>query len=226
MAQEQEDPKRPGELLGRLTAERRRQNRIRSVLAGGVFGLFVIFAVSIIHQFRTFDSVRLEVKMNARASASLWPIVSEELDRLIPKAIPALDKAMLAESESMLPKFNERLAGEIELFDEALNQRGDAYLDAAMAEAFSSRGIELDRFRSALHADPVEADKAYEALLERARGWARSEMDHLLDEPASFLETLHEATTEMESDSDRGEALKDALMVFIQIAHGDGQAGG
>ena len=226
MAQEQEDQRRPAELLDRLTAERKRQNRIRSILAGGVFGLFVIFAVSIIHQFRTFDSVRLEVKMNARASASLWPIVSQELDRLIPEAIPALDNAMLAESESMLPEFNKRLEGEIELYKKELDQQGSVFLDAAMEQAFSTRGLELDRFRSALHSDPVEADKAYDALLNRARGWARSELDHILAEPISVLEVLHATTTSMESDPEKAEALQDALMVFIQIAHGDGKAGG
>ena len=71
MAEEAEVKLRPpSELLSELTAERKRQNRIRNVLGAGLFSLFVLFAMAIFVQFRNLDTQRLEVKMNAKAKLS------------------------------------------------------------------------------------------------------------------------------------------------------------
>jgi hypothetical protein len=208
-----------GELLDALTAERKRQNRIRTMLGSGLFSLFLLFAVAIIVQFQKLDTNHLEFKMNAEASASLWPIVSEQLDDLVPTAIPALDDALALESPHFLPRFNAVLAEEAELFSQQLGKVGDQNLEEALAEAESLRGAQMDAFRSSLHADPAVSDVAFNALIERGQSWARSEMDHLLAEPIGFLEAFHADTTALAEEPLDEKALRHATVVFIEIVN-------
>lgn len=208
-----------GELLDALTAERKRQNRIRTLLGAGLFSLFLLFAMAIVVQFQMLDTNHLEFKMNAEASASLWPIVSEQLDDLVPTAIPALDDALALESEHFLPRFNAALAEEIELFSQQVGKVGDQNLEEALAEAGSLRGAQMDAFRSSLHTDPVVSDVAFNALIERGQSWARSEMDHLLADPIGFLEAFHADTTALAEEPLDEKALRDATMMFIEIVN-------
>jgi len=227
MAAEAEEKLRPpDELLSELTAERERQNRIRTVLGSGLFGLLLLFAMAIFVQFRNLDTQRLEVKMNAKASAALWPIVSEQLDRLTPQAIPALDGAMVSESKTLLPLLNAALAEEKLVLAQQMEKQADFILEEAIGEAANSRGLELDGLRSALHTDPTVSELASKALLERAQGWARSELDFLLREQMGLLEALHGDTTRLEQAPLDEEALKDAVMLFIEIAKSQQQAEG
>jgi hypothetical protein len=214
---------RLSELLDTLTAERKRQNRIRTLLGAGLFSLFLLFAVSIFVQFHKLDANDLEFKMNAKASASLWPIVSEQLDALVPTAIPALDDAMAAESVHLLPRLNTVLAEEADLFSQQLGKVGDQKLEEAMAEVGSLRGAEMDAFRSSLHTDPAVSAVALNALLERGQSWVRSEMDHLLAEPIGFLAAFHSDTTALEKEPLDSKALQDATMMFIEIVNNQQQ---
>jgi hypothetical protein len=210
---------RPGELLDILTSERKRQNRIRTLLGGGLFALFVLFAMAIFVQFRTIDTQRLEVKMNAKASAALWPIVSEQLDQLAPSAIPALDGAMVNEAKNLLPRWNAVLAEEVDLFLQQAQKVGDQKLKESLATAGTARGVEMDIFRSALHSDLAVSDVALNALLERGQSWARGELDHLLADSMSFLPSFHQDTTELaQGDLDK-KALQDAIMMMIEIVN-------
>jgi hypothetical protein len=210
---------RPGELLDTLTTERKRQSRIRTLLGGGLFALFLLFAMAIFVQFHNLDTQRLEVKMNAKASAALWPIVSEQLDQLAPSAIPALDDAMVKEAKNLLPRWNAVLAEEVDLFTQQAQQVGDNKLEEALATGGTARGVELDLFRSALHADPAVSDVALNALLERAKSWARAEMDHLLAESMGFLPDFHQDTTELAQGVLDEKALQDAIMMMIEIVN-------
>jgi len=210
---------RPGELLDTLTTERKRQSRIRTLLGGGLFALFLLFAMAIFVQFHNLDTQRLEVKMNAKASAALWPIVSEQLDQLAPSAIPALDDAMVKEAKNLLPRWNAVLAEEVDLFTQQAQQVGDNKLEEALATGGTARGVELDLFRSALHADPAVSDVALNALLERAQSWARAEMDHLLSESMGFLPDFHQDTTELAQGVLDEKALQDAIMMMIEIVN-------
>ena len=210
---------RPGELLDTLMKERNRQNRIRTLLGGGLFALFLLFAMAIFVQFRNLDTQRLEVKMNAKASAALWPIVSEQLDLLAPSAIPALDDAMAIEAQSLLPRWSAILAEEVDLFTQQTQKVGDQNLKEALATAGTARGVELDGFRSALHSDPAVSDVALNALMERAQSWARAELDHLLADSLGFLPTFHQDTTELAQGVLDEEALQDAIMMMIEIVN-------
>jgi len=210
---------RPGELLDTLTTERKRQSRIRTLLGGGLFALLLLFAMAIFVQFHNLDTQRLEVKMNAKASAALWPIVSEQLDQLAPSAIPALDDAMVKEAKNLLPRWNAVLAEEVDLFTQQAQQVGDNKLEEALATGGTARGVELDLFRSALHADPAVSDVALNALLERAKSWARAEMDHLLAESMGFLPDFHQDTTELAQGVLDEKALQDAIMMMIEIVN-------
>jgi hypothetical protein len=209
----------PGELLSLLTAERKRQTRIRAVLGAGISALFLLFALTVAHQVRSFDPRNLEIKMNAEASAALWPMVSKELDALSLTAIPTLDQAMALESKTLLPTFNTALEGEKALFVKQLNKRGDRSLEAAIARANKGRGVNLGALRERLHPDPLEADLVYNALLERAQGWARAEIDHLLKEQMGLLEALHGDTTALATEPLDEEALQDAIILFIEIVN-------
>jgi hypothetical protein len=215
---------RPGELLDLLTAERKRQNRIRTLLGGGIFALLLLFAMAIFVQFHNLDTQRLEIKMNAKASAALWPIVSEQLDQLAPSAIPALDDAMAAEAKNLLPRWNAVLAEEVELYIQQTQKVADQKLKEALSVAGSARGVEMDAFRSALHPDLSVADVAINALLERAQSWARSEMDHLLAEPIGFFPDFQASTVDLargvlpEGTLDK-EDLQDTIMMMIEIVN-------
>ena len=220
MAEEvSEVEKRPAEHLARLTAERRRQTRIRTVLGGGVFVLFLIFALTIMQQFRNFDSDRLEVKMNARASASLWPIVSEELDELTPKALPTLDAAFLADSSRFLPELTRQLLAENDRFLEDVEQQGDRLLNEAMATAFEERSREVKAFEALLHEDEEVSEQLMSAIMERAQGWARAELDHVMQANESVLQRLYDQAKILEEVEPDTELLDDLLMNLIEIAN-------
>ncbi len=210
---------RPIELLDTLLIERKRQGRIRTLLAGGLFSLFLLFAIAIFVQFHNLDTQRLEVKMNAKASAALWPIVSEQLDQLAPSAIPALDDAMAEEAKNLLPIWSAVLAEEADLFTQQAQKIGDQKLKEALATAGTARGVELDLFRSALHPDPAVSDVAHNALLERAQSWARAELDHLLADSMGFFPTFHQDTTELGQGVLDEKALQDTIMMMIEIVN-------
>lgn len=212
-----ETEQRPGELFTILTAERKRQTRIRTLLGGGLFSLFLLFAVAIFVQFHKLDTQRLEIKMNAKASAALWPIVSEQLDQLAPSAIPALDAAMAVEAEHLLPRWNSVLAEEVDLYTQQTQKIADQKLKEALSSVGSERGVEMDAFRSALHPDLSVSDVAINALLDRAQSWARSEMDHLLAGPIGFFPEFQASTVDLaQGDLDK-EALQDTIMMMIEI---------
>lgn len=208
---------RSADHLKRLTAERSRQNRIRTVLGGGVFALFLLFAITIAQQFRSVDSARLEVKMNARASASLWPIVSEELDALTPKVLPPLDAAFRAESPRYLPRLIQHLDVEMERFEEDLEEQGDQLIEDALSVVMEAHSKELAAIRDSLSDDPVQAERAYAAVMERARGWARAELDHVFQEEDAVFERLHQSVRTAAEETPAGESLGDLLMNLIVL---------
>jgi len=214
-----EQEQRPGELLSDLVAEHKRQNRIRTVLGGGIFALFLIFGLTVFQMFRDFDSQRLEVQMNARASASLWPIVSEELDALIPATLPALDAAILDESASLIPRFERAIQAEIPLFQEQVERQGDERFEAALAKALETRADELTEYRQRLHADPAVAQQLYDDLLDHLKLWARSEIDHQLREQTALLSAIQEKTQGMAGRNVDESEFQDALMIFIEIVN-------
>ena len=214
-----EQDRRPGELLSDFVAEHKRQNRIRTVLGGGIFALFLIFGLTVFQMFRDFDSQRLEVQMNARASASLWPIVSEQLDALIPATLPALDAAILDESETLLPKFEKALQAEVPLFHEQLERQGDERWEEAIGLALEGRSEELNEYRQRLHPDPEVAQRLYDELLDHLTLWARSEMDHQLRQQTALLSDIHAKTQAMTTGAVNASDFHDALMIFIEIVN-------
>ena len=227
MAQDGADKElRSADHLERLNAERSRQNRIRTVLGGGVFALFLIFALTIAQQFRNFDSARLEVKMNARASASLWPIVSEELDALMPKVLPPLDSAFRAESPRYLPRLIQHLNAERERYQEEAEKQGDLLVEEAIERALESRAEELAalkqnpvllRYEGAAGEDGAGAEQTYTAMLNRAHGWARAELDHVFQEEDKVLEHLQEQARLAGEEAASKDSLDDLLISLIAV---------
>ena len=157
--------------------------------------------------------------MNARASASLWPIVSEELDALIPATLPALDAAILDESESLIPKFDRAIKAEVPLFEEQLERQGDERWEKALAEALEARGDELAEYRLRLHSDPVVAQQLYDDLLDHLKLWARSEIDHHLRDQAGLLAAIQAKTAAMVGGVVDEAEFQDVLMIFIEIVN-------
>lgn len=226
---------RSADHLKRLSAERARQNRIRTVLGGGVFSLFLIFALTIAQQFRNFDSARLEVQMNARASASLWPIVSEELDALTPKVLPPLDSAFRAESPRYLPRLIQHLDVEEERYVEDVEEQGDRLVKEAIERALEARSEEIAalkmnplllRYEGTLEEATDEAEEAFAAMLERAQGWARAELDHVFEEEDKVLEHLREQARLAGEENASKERLGDLLISLIAVVQAKSGRGG
>jgi hypothetical protein len=157
--------------------------------------------------------------MNAKASAALWPIVSAQLDKLAPSAIPALDDAMVEEAKNLLPIWSAVLAEEVDLFTQQVQKIGDRKFKEALATAGTNRGVKLDLFRSALHSEPAVSDVAHNALLERAQSWARAELDHLLADSMGFFPAFHQDTTELGQGVLDEKALQDTIMMMIEIVN-------
>ena len=217
---------RSADHLKHLSAERSRQNRIRTVLGSGIFALFLIFAMTIAQQFRSFDSARLEVKMNARASASLWPIVSEELDALIPKVLPPLDATFRAESPRYLPRLVQHLEVEVERYSEDAEEQGDRILDAALEQALEARSEEIAALQGSLDGEETRSDGSFDAMVERAQGWARAELDHVFGDEDSVLDRLREKALQSANGEPSAENLDDLLMSLIAVVNPKTEQGG
>ena len=164
--------------------------------------------------------------MNARASASLWPIVSEELDALIPKVLPPLDATFRAESPRYLPRLAEHLEVEVERFREDSEQQGDRLINEALERALEARVEEVAALQERLQDDETRMQGTYIAMLERARGWARAELDHVFEEEDAVLERLHEKAIQSTSEEFSTENIDDLLMSLIAVVNPKSVQGG
>ena len=72
----------------------------------------------------------------------------------------------------------------------------------------------------------VEADEAFAAMLERAQGWARAELDHVFEEEDKVLERLREQARLAGEENASKERLGDLLISLIAVVQAKSGRGG
>ena len=207
-------------LLDEIAKERKKGAQIRLGSAGVVLAMFAVFAGSVYNRIQSFDTDALLVGLQESASATVWPMVSRQLDEVGNAAVPALSAAMTEEMDAFGPKLVERLNAESELLQSNLNERMKTSLDGHLSEQFASRKDELKGKLEPFAADDAIYDDMARRLQASAQDWAQDELDTTFTEHIHILQSINETVAELgdqarEQRAEDGDVTVDDFMLLM-----------
>ncbi len=207
-------------LLDEIARERKKGSQIRLATTGAVLLMFAVFAGSVYRRVQGFDTEALLIGLQESASATVWPMVSRELDKVGQAAVPALSEAMTAEMESFGPKLAERLSTESGILQNNLNERMKTSLDGHLSAAFSARKDELKGKLEPFAADDAMYDDLVRRLQASAQDWAQEELDTTFSQHILVLQSINETVTQLsdqarEHRSEKGDVTVDDFMLLM-----------
>ena len=184
-------------LLDEIAKERKKGAQVRLISAGVILGMFAVFAGSVYNRIQSFDTDALLIGLQESASATVWPMVSRELDEVGNAAVPALSEAMTQEMDAFGPKLVERLNTESELLQNNLNERMKTSLDGHLNEQFASRKDELQGKLEPFASDDALYDDMARRLQASAQDWAQDELDTTFTEHIQILQSINETVAQL-----------------------------
>lgn len=207
-------------LLDEIARERKKGAQIRLASVGVVLAMFAVFAGSVYNRIQSFDTDALLVGLQESASATVWPMVSRQLDEVGNAAVPALSTAMTEEMEALGPKLIERLNTESEILQTNLNGRMKTSLDGHLSEQFASRKDELKGKLEPFTADDAMYDDLARRLQASAQDWAQDELDTTFNEHIHILQSINETVGQLgeqarEQRAETGDATVDDFMLLM-----------
>lgn len=189
------------ELLGQIHEERARGRRQGRMAGGVVFLLFVLTIGNAWWKVSHFDTEALVDAIGREASARVWPLVSRELDAIAADAVPALSDALLNEAEVLLPRVNERLAGESVLFQTHVRESMTASLDANFKRAAAKNADALRERFPQFAADPARYDALMARLQSAAQGWAQTQLDTTFAQHILVMQSINETVIRLSKEA-------------------------
>jgi hypothetical protein len=207
-------------LLDEIANERKKGSQIRLASAGAVLAMFAIFAGSVYNRIQSFDTDALLVGLQESASATVWPMVSRQLDEVGNAAVPALSAAMTDEMEAFGPRLVEQLNTESEVLQNNLNGRMKTSLDGHLSEQFSSRKAELKGKLEPFASDDAMYDDMARRLQASAQDWAQDELDTTFTEHIHILQSINETVGQLgeqarEDRAENGDVTVDDFMLLM-----------
>ena len=186
---------RAKQLLAEIQEERAKGGKIRLATTLIVLLMFGIFGLSTYNKIQSFDDEALLVHLQEQAAQTVWPEVSKELDGVARDAVPAIQAAMVAEAENLLPKLSEKLTSEAAVFQENMNARMKTSLDSALATALAERE---DQFKGKVPSF-AQDEELYGELSERLRShcqsWAMNQLDTTFAKHVLVLQSINESVS-------------------------------
>lgn len=216
---------RAKQLLEEIQEERAKGGKIRLATTLIVLLMFGIFGLSTYNKIQGFDDEALLVHLQEQAAQTVWPEVSKELDGVARDAVPAIQAAMVAEAENLLPKLSEKLSSEAMVFQENMNTRMKTSLDGALASALEAR---RDEFKGKVPSF-AQDDELYGELTERlqvhCQEWAMNQLDTTFEQHVLVLQSINESVSKLMAQvakqRESGEAgdvdLDYTLELFVEV---------
>ncbi len=188
---------RAKQLLEEIQEERAKGGKIRLATTLIVLLMFGIFGLSTYNKIQGFDDEALLTHLQEQAAQTVWPEVSKELDAVARDAVPAIQAAMVAEAENLLPKLSEKLSSEALVFQENMNSRMKNSLDSALATALEER---RDEFKGKVPSF-AQDDELYGELTERlqvhCQEWAMDQLDTTFEQHVLVLQSINESVSKL-----------------------------
>ena len=115
---------------------------------------------------------------------------------------------------------------EVERYSEDAEEQGDRILDAALEQALEARSEEIAALQGSLDGEETRSDGSFDAMVERAQGWARAELDHVFGDEDAVLDRLREKALQSANGEPSAENLDDLLMSLIAVVNPKTEQGG
>lgn len=215
---------RAKQLLEEIKEERAKGGKIRLATTLIVLLMFGVFGLSTYNKIQGFDNEALLVELQEEAAKTVWPRVSKELDGVAKDAVPAIQAAMVAEAEALLPKLSEKLTSEAVVFQNNMNERMKTSLDGELASQLEAREEEF-KGKVPSFADD---DELYGELVERLQAhcqtWAMGHLDTTFHAHILVLQSINESVStlmaragEERADGEADVDLDYTLELFVEV---------
>lgn len=217
------DADRAKRLMEELSRERGKGLMIRWLIVLGVLGCFGVFAVNIYSKITSFEEEQLLVHLQDQAATRIWPMVSQEMDELSRKAVPALVGAFQQEAINLLPKLEEKLLSESGIFQKNLASQMQVSLDKAFLDALSQHDAEIRAKLPELSKDSELYDDLLRRLRKSGQDWAQEQLDTTFARHLEVLQSINETVRTLkvqasqEAEGQEAKTADDVLLLFTEI---------
>jgi hypothetical protein len=211
------------QLLADIGEERAKGVRQGRMVGGVVLLLFILALGHAWWRVSHFDTAALAEAMEREASTRVWPLVSHELDSIAADAVPALSAALQKEAGNILPKVNDKLAGESVLFQQHVHEKMNSSLDAHFKRAAAAHSEELKARFPQFAADSARYDALIASLQSAAQAWAMNQLDTTFAKHIVVLQSINESVTRLAAEAaanpeKSGERdMDEVLTLFLEI---------
>ena len=210
-------------LLAEIAQERARGLMIRRVVAVAVLGAFGLFAANIYSKINSFEEEVMLTHLQEQVATRIWPMVTKELDSLSRKAVPALSSAFEKEAIALLPKLNDKLVTESEVFQNNLNRDMKTSLDNAFLAAMEGKDAEIRAKLPAISQDSALYDDLMRRLQKSSQDWSQEQLDTVFLKHLEVLQSINETVNTLQKEAaakgaEGGEqTVDDVLLLFTEI---------
>ena len=207
-------------LLDQLAEARKKSNHIRFVGIAIIVAIFSFFAMRIYNRIQSFDSTVLLESLQESSARIVWPMVSEELDKISQVAVPAISDALVSEIQNLGPKLSETALGESQIFQTNMGQYIEKSLERELNLAFTAKKDRLNGSLEKVVEDPMLKDQLASALQTKTQQWAQNQLDTTFEEHLLLLQSINETLQALQqetltSDGMSGSASMDDLVLVI-----------
>jgi hypothetical protein len=215
---------RAKQLLEEIKEERAKGGKIRLATTLIVLLVFGVFGLSTYNKIQGFDNEALLVELQEEAAKTVWPQVSKELDGVAQDAVPAIQEAMVAEAEALLPKLSEKLTTEAVVFQDNMNGRMKTSLDGELASQLEAREAEFKGKVPSFAEDDELYGELVERLQKNCQSWAMGQLDTTFQAHILVLQSINESVSTLmaKAGEERAEGEADVdldytLELFVEV---------
>jgi len=186
------------QLLDQIAEERARGRMQRRALTAAILAIFLFFIGNLYFKVKGFDAETFMVKLQAQATATVWPVYSAQLKQLADEAMPALSDAIAAEASEVLPRVSSKLKEEGDLFQANMGGHMKTALDQKFAAAIAANQEALKARYPQFAADQAAYDQLMERMQASARIWAQSQLDTTFAQHIALLQSINESVQKLQ----------------------------
>lgn len=175
-------------LLDRIRGIRRQTRWLRLGFALLILVTIVAWFAAIWRHFQRFDVEKFSEELLKRAEKT-WPIIADELGKLVEGVLPTVEASLLRELESAGSQISERFEAEAEALQKNVSRAIEESLREQLTQKNRAEAIEIVKAAFPDYKDPEKVDQLVASLHD---SFMKSTQKRLLTMLAEYYDTLRE----------------------------------
>ncbi len=210
-----------GPLLERIRGVRRQTRWIRLGFVALIFLTIVGWTWAIVSHFRLLDIEKLGDLFSKRAEKT-WPIIADELGKLVDGVLPTVEASLLKELEQAAPQIAKRFEEEAENLNTQFKEAVEASLKKQLTAENRAEAIRIVRAVFPTYGDEKKTDELVASLQDSFLKYAQKKLMTMLAEYYDTLRQFEKTFNQIKAGTPAGRGpatLEAVLELWIEVMY-------